>query len=115
MKFLKFFGLENNQLKPYKSDGMNNFANNTKAAVGGTPYTEMIQYWNFYQTDETVQINWIFYSYIDNLSYLGGLLDIILLVPAVVMAIYTFRLNEISVTFYTAQLVQRIKDENEKR
>ena len=42
MKYLKFFGLENNQLKPYKSDGMNNYANNTKPALGGTPYTELI-------------------------------------------------------------------------
>ena len=82
------------------SDTMNNYANNTKAELGGTEHTDFLIYWNFYHVDELITTDWLFYTYIDNLSYLGGLLDIILLVPAFAMAVYTFRLQEINVFFY---------------
>ena len=100
MSFLKITEMDYTQQKPYLSDGMNNAANNTKPSLGGAPYPEIIQYWNFYQTDEKIQINWIFFTYIDNLSFLGGLLDIGFLIPWIVMVGYTFRLNEINVFFY---------------
>ena len=93
------------QLKPYFSDGMNNKANNTNLAIGGTPYPEMITYCNFFHTDELESTKWIFYTYIDNLSFLGGLLDILLLFPSIFMFGYTFRLNEINV-FYHQQMMQ---------
>ena len=54
MKFLKITEMDYTQQKPYNSDGMNNAANNTKPSLGGTPYPEIIQYWNFYQTDEKI-------------------------------------------------------------
>ena len=79
---------------------MNNRANNTNPSLGQKPYPELIQYWNFYHTDEKIQTNWIFYTYLDNLSYLGGLLDIGFLVPWAIMIGYTFRLNEYSVFFF---------------
>ena len=53
--------------------------------------------------DEFVTTNWLFFTPLDNLSFLGGLLDIGLLVPTVLMFAYTFRLNEIQV-FYHEQL-----------
>ena len=81
---------------------MNNFANNTASSfVGANKYADIIQYWNFYHVDELITTDWLFYTYIDNLSFLGGLLDVLLLVPSLFMAIYTFRLNEISILFFT--------------
>jgi hypothetical protein len=80
---------------------MNNFANNTdESNEGAKAHTELIQYWNFYHVDELVTTDWLFYNYIDNLSFLGGLLDILLLVPKAIMVIYTFRLNEINILFF---------------
>ena len=80
---------------------MHNSANNTDPSIPGTrQYAEMINYWNFYQTDEIIQTSWKFFSYVDNLSFLGGLLDILLLIPAGLMIAYTFRINEINVFFY---------------
>ena len=79
---------------------MNNYANNTNPALGGKPYPELLMYWNIYRTNEVYQTTWKFYTYIDNLSFLGGLLDIGLLVPSFIMILYTFRINEINVFFY---------------
>lgn len=79
---------------------MNNFANNTDETQGGVNHPELLAYWNLYHVDEAVRTKWIFYTYIDNLSFLGGLLDISLLVPSFLMIGYTFRLNEINVFFY---------------
>ena len=44
--------------------------------------------------------SWRFFTYIDNLSFLGGLLDIAILIPSFLMIAYTFRINEINVFFY---------------
>ena len=83
------------------TDGMNNKANNTNPSrQGSKPYTEILSYWNLYITDEKISTTWKFYTYIDNLSFLGGLLDITLLIPSFLMLAYTFRINEISVFFY---------------
>ena len=79
---------------------MNNGANNTNPELGGKPYTDLISYWNFYQTDEQILTSWKFFTFIDNLSFLGGLLDIMFLVPSLIMIAYTFRINEINVFFY---------------
>ena len=79
---------------------MNNFANNTDPSKNGEPFTDMVMYWNVYQTDEKILTSWKFYTYIDNLSFLGGLLDIFLLIPSFLMMAYTFRINEINVFFY---------------
>jgi len=80
---------------------MNNFANNTSPDLEGTtPFPDMLAYWNFFHTDEQESTRWIFFTYIDNLSFLGGLLDILLLVPSILMLGYTFRLNEISVFYH---------------
>ena len=56
-----------------------------------------------------MRTKWIFYTYIDNLSFLGGLLDISLLVPSFQMIGYTFRLNEINVFFYQ-QIMEKWND-----
>lgn len=79
---------------------MHNNANNTNPEKGGQPYPEVVMYWNLYQTDEKILTSWKFFTYIDNLSFLGGLLDISLLIPSFVMIAYTFRINEINVFFY---------------
>jgi hypothetical protein len=100
MKYLKIGTIDFTQFKPYYSDGMNNYANNTDVTIGGTPYPELIQYYNFFHVDELISINWIFFTYLDNLSFLGGLLDIALFIPSIIMIGYTFRLNEINVFFY---------------
>ena len=73
---------------------MNNKANNTNSELGegGKEYPMMLAYWNLYHVDELIQTNWIFYTYIDNLSFLGGLLDIALLVPSFLMIAYTYSL-----------------------
>ena len=92
---------------------MNNYGNNTRASLGGTPHPEIIAYWNIFHLDEQLSTKWIFYTYIDNLSFLGGLLDIILLFPTVIMLGYTFRLNEINV-FFHEQLIKNYKGGNLK-
>lgn len=81
---------------------MHNKGANTDSSKNETaePYSEILMYWNFYQTDEKIVTSWKFYTYIDNLSFLGGLLDISLLIPSFVMIAYTFRINEINVFFY---------------
>lgn len=90
---------------------MNNAGNNTNSSLGGNPYPEIIAYWNIFHLDELVSTKWIFYTYIDNLSFLGGLLDIILLFPTVIMLGYTFRLNEINV-FFHEQLIKNWSHSN---
>ena len=97
---IKIDVLDLNQQKAYKTDGMNNKANNTDPEDGGNPYPELLQYWNFYHTDETIQTNWIFFTYIDNLSSLGGLINIGFLGTIILMRVYSFRLNEINVFFF---------------
>ena len=87
-------------MKAYNSDGMNNYANNTDPSLGGKPNTEILAYWNLYVTDEKILTTWKFFTYVDNLSFLGGLLDITLLIPSFLMIAYTFRINEINVFFY---------------
>ena len=99
--FLKLTTIDFGQMKAYNTDGMNNKANNTDPSrEGSKPYTEILSYWNLYITDEKISTTWKFYTYIDNLSFLGGLLDITLLIPSLLMLAYTFRINEISVFFY---------------
>ena len=94
-------------MKPYFKDGMNNYGNNTDPTKGGKPFAPMLAYWNFYHTDELESTKWIFFTYIDNLSFLGGLLDILLLFPSIMMFGYTFRLNEINV-FYHQQMISNL-------
>ena len=89
---------------------MHNKASNTKADnPEDEKYAEMIQYWNFYHTDELITINWQFYTAVDNLSFLGGLLDIGFLIPWIIMVGYTFRLNELNVFFFQ-QVMKKWKD-----
>ena len=79
---------------------MHNAANNTKPELGGTPYPEILHYWNFYHTDKTIQMNWIFFTYLENLSLLGGLFNIGFLASIAIMFCYNFRLNEINMFFF---------------
>ena len=41
-------------IKPYGSDGMNNFGNNTRPNSSQTrgKYPEILEYWNFFLSDE---------------------------------------------------------------
>ena len=87
-------------MKTYKSDGMNNNGQNIHldASKGAEKkYPEIISYWNLYHYDELIQTKWIFFTYIDNLSFLGGLLDIALFIPSLFMLLYSFRLGQIQV------------------
>ena len=94
---------------------MNNFAINTDGSnQDGNKYTELLSYWNLYHVDEAVRTKWIFYTYIDNLSFLGGLLDISLLIPSFLMIGYTFRLNEINVFFYQ-QIMEKWNDDQKDK
>ena len=90
---------------------MNNYANNTDPTKGGKPFPDILSYWNVYITDEKILTNWKFFTYIDNLSFLGGLLDISLLIPSFLMIAYTFRINEINVFFYQ-QIMTKISKED---
>ena len=55
---------------------MNNNAINTNKELGGKPYTEIMCYWNFIAVDELAVTEWKFHTYIDELSFLGGLLQL---------------------------------------
>lgn len=78
---------------------MNNNANNTFSGER-KPNTELLANVNIILDDQFQSTSWKFFTYIDNLSFLGGLLDISLLIPSFLMAAYTFRINEINVFFY---------------
>lgn len=52
--FLKQSSIDFAQHKAYNTDGMNNYANNTNPALGGKPYPELYQYWNFFLTNEKI-------------------------------------------------------------
>lgn len=88
---------------------MNNGANNTKPDLGGNPYPEIAIYWNFYHSDEIITTNWVFFTYVDNLSFFGGLLDISLFMPYFLMLIYTYKLNEVNMFFYNLAMKKWIK------
>ena len=97
---------EKSQQKPV---GKNNMENGHDKNLNPVPRTQMISYWNIYHMDEKVNIVWKFYTPLDNLSFLGGILDILFLIPSAIMVIYTFRLNEINVFFFQQVLRERFK------
>ena len=101
MDFIKLAPHEKSQQKPIGKNNNKDGVNRDKVKV---PYTEMVAYWNFYHTDELEIIDWKFHTPLDNLSFLGGLLDILFLIPSFIMLIYTFRLNEINVFFFQQYL-----------
>ena len=104
MDYLALNWMDFAQIKPYNSDGMHNKAVNTDESKGGTPYPDVLTYWNFYHTDESIETKWIFYTYIDHISFIGGILDIWLSLPIGLMLIYTFKLNEINVFYYQQKI-----------
>ena len=96
--FIKLAPYEKSQQKPVGKNNMHNGIN--KETKGTVEYTEMVSYWNIYHMDELVTTDWKFHTPLDNLSFLGGLLDIGFLIPSIIMLVYTFRLNEINVFFF---------------
>ena len=96
--FIKLAPYEKSQQKPVGKNNMKNGIN--KETRGTVEYTEMVSYWNIYHMDELVTTDWVFHTPLDNLSFLGGLLDIGFLIPSIIMLVYTFRLNEINVFFF---------------
>lgn len=54
MNFISMTDIDNIRFKPPKSDMMNNYANNTNDSVEGQGYPEVINYFNFYHTDELI-------------------------------------------------------------
>jgi hypothetical protein len=100
IKFLKIREEIHYHAKAYGTDLLNNHANNTFENFGSLNPPELLFYANIQHNDELISTKWIFFSYIENLSFLGGLMDISLLIPSVIMIGYCFRINEINVFFY---------------
>ena len=105
LRYLKYNFCDFGQFKAPKNEYMNNNSNNTEN-------TEILMYWNVILDDSYFTTSWSFFTYIDNLSFLGGLLDIALLVPSILMMVYTFRINEINVFFYHEVVKNEIEDQD---
>ena len=107
MSFLKQTNIQYAQAKAHGDryyDYYTDYSNNTKVSNRGLPHTELLTYWNMVHTDDRITTTWKFYTFIDNLSFLGGLLDITLLIPSFIMVAYTFRINEINVFYYQQKM-----------
>lgn len=112
IEFIKLAPYEKSQQKPLHKNNMKDGIDKQKNKV---KYTEMISYWNIYHMDELVTTDWKFHTPLDNLSFLGGLLDIGLFIPSIIMLIYTFRLNEINVFFFQQMLHEENKENRKNR
>ena len=75
------------QHKPYMSDGMNGFGANLKRQ-----YPDMLEYWNFYLSDEVLTTTRQKYSWLDNFAFLGGNIDFILIALYLFFGIYNYNI-----------------------
>ena len=69
-------------MKPYKSDGMNGFGKNLNRTM-----PDMLEYWNFYLTNEMQTTTRQKYTWLDNFAFIGGNIDFMLMTVAVFFAI----------------------------
>ena len=61
-------------MKPYGSDGMNGFGKNLNRTL-----PDMLEYWNFYLSNELQTTTRQKYTVLDNCAFIGGNIDFILL------------------------------------
>ena len=69
----------------------------------------MIEYWNFFLTDEVLFTTRQKYSWLDNCAFIGGNIDFILLVVGTVFAIYNYDNGKMKV-FYEIQREKLSRD-----
>ena len=99
LKYLKYIFIDQGYKSNDAVDILNSNANNTRDGMK-IPNTELLANVNIMLDDQIQSTSWTFFTYIDNLSFLGGLLNTSLFIPSVLTAAYTFRINEINVFFY---------------
>ena len=73
---------------------MNGFGKNVKR----TP-PDMLEYWNFYLTDEVVTTTRNKYTWLDNCAFIGGNIDFILMVIGIFFSLYTYKIADFE-TYY---------------
>ena len=73
-------------VKPYGSDGMNGFGKN----INGT-LPDMIEYWNFYLTNEMHTTTRQKYTWLDNISFIGGIIEFMLIAVGAFFSVYNFK------------------------
>lgn len=92
-KFLKYKDYWG-QHKAYGTDGMNGFGSNLVRKP-----TDMIEYWNFYLTDEVITTTRNKYTWLDNCAFIGGNIDFILMIIGIFFSLYTYKISDFE-TYY---------------
>ena len=87
-QFLKLHKTDN-QLKPYNSDGMNGYGKNLDRML-----PDMLEYWNFYLTNEMMTTTRQKYTWLDNFAFIGGNIDFVLMGVGLFFAIYNYNINK---------------------
>ena len=59
----------------------------------------MLEYWNFYLTDEVVTTTRQKYSWLDNCAFIGGNIDFVLLSLSIIFGFYNYQIGKVKV-FY---------------
>lgn len=103
-KFLKYKDYWG-QHKAYDTDGMNGFGKNVKRKP-----PDMMEYWNFYLTDEVVTTTRNKYTWLDNCAFIGGNIDFILMNIGIFFSLYTYKIADFE-TYYMLQKSKVAKGE----
>ena len=93
--FLKFKNMYGDFYKTFGSDATNINGRNKKER----PNPDLILYWNFVMTDEAITTTRQIYSWLDNISFLGGTIDFIIIMMMILFAIYNYKHPNIEI-FY---------------
>lgn len=76
--------------KPFNSDVMNVAAVNHK---DGNEYTDMIFYWNFVLLDNMQTTTRIKFTWLDALSFAGGVIEAVVIAMAIFFGIYNYKIE----------------------
>ena len=80
--------------KPYGSDGKNGFGKNLDG-----PLPDMIDYWNFYLTDEVITTTRQKYSMFDNFAFVGGNVEFVLVSVMLFFFVYNYKIDKINLYY----------------
>ena len=86
-KFLKY---DNTiyQYKPYGSDIMNGYGSNLNKTL-----PDMLEYWNFYLTNEMITATRQKFTWLDNFAFIGGNIDFVLMGIGIFFSVYNYNVS----------------------
>ena len=107
-KFLKFEGFDK-QVKHYNSDGMNGYGKNVKRQP-----PDMLEYWNFYLTNDMYTTNRQKYTWLDNFAFIGGNIDFILIGLGIAFSTYNYKIENYKLYYkhHKSKMMQIGKENN---